>query len=93
MFYEKKMKNIKLLYNYNNMNNKQFENQHKLAMMILNRSWTTTNKDPRNFIMKKYINSPLKKEIIFYRKRNIDQLNIDINDFMRYKKKSHLIAI
>ena len=76
MFYEKKMKNIKLLYNYNNMNNKQFENQHKLAMMILNRSWTTTNKDPRNFIMKKYINSPLKKEIIFYRKRNIDQLNI-----------------
>lgn len=76
------------------MNNEQFKNQHKVAIMILNRSWKKqkNNSDNSKTYKKKYISSPLKREIIFYKKRNLDQLHIDMNDFMRYKKKYHLVA-
>lgn len=97
MFYEKKMKNKKLSYYCTNMINKQFKNQHKVALMLLNRSWKKNNSNrcscQKLTPKKTYIKSPLRREIIFYTKRRFDQLNVDTNDFMRYKKKYHLIAI
>lgn len=69
------------------MNKKEYLNQHTFAIMILTRSWkkNTSNNQPKKISKKKYVNSPLKTEII-------DQSKISLNDYLKMKRKYHLIA-
>lgn len=60
------------------ISDKEFKNQHKVAMMILERSWMKKSKSKPKYEHIPNINSPLRKEIVFY------------NQHMRYKFKYHL---